>query len=422
MLLTHKLKSALILALVCLGIINISKLVRSIAIPDVYRKDFFQEYLLARAVILGLPAYTPLPTLAKQIVGPLDNPTFPHASPYPPPVVILALPFGVFGYQAATTLWLVMELTCLYITCSLLIHRFFRVDNRMAPALLALGLFSCFPVSLELALGQLMLPTLLTLTGGWLALRSQRDALGGALLGLALAIKFIGWPLILFLLCRKHWRAVFSASAMFLITNLAGAAIVGINQTTYYYRYVGPAASRLYRSEFLNFSTWAAGYRILAGTSANILAGLNAQPLVNWPALAPYMSLLITVAVLCLALLLARTSSDFDSGCAVLICASAVVNPIAWHHYLVLLVIPAAITFKALARNSFPRGFTFAAILIGTALLLPHLDHLASLMAVGNPPLVPGPTSLLAFVPLVATLGLMVLVWCSSRALSMKKD
>ncbi len=416
---THKLKGALILSLVCLGIVNISKLVRSIALPDVYRKDFFQEYLLARAVILGLPAYAPLPILAKQIIGPLYNPIFPHASPHPPPVVILALPFGVFSYQAATTLWLMMELICLYVTCSLLIHRFFNVDNRMASALLALGLFSCFPVSLELALGQLMLPTLLALTAGWLALRSHRDALGGALLGLALAIKFIGWPLIPFLICRKQWRAVFSAGAVLLMANLAGATIVGLNQTIYYYRYIGPLASKLYRSEFLNFSTWAMGYRLLAGTSSNILLGLNAQPLVNWPTLAPYMSVVITVAVLCLALLMARTASDFDSGCAVLICASAVVNPIAWHHYLVLLVIPAAITVKALARNSFPPGFTFAAVLIGVALLLPHLDHLASLMAVGNPPVVPGPIGLLAFIPLVATLGLMVLVWCASRAPAM---
>jgi hypothetical protein len=417
--LTHKLKGVLILSLVCLGIINITKLVRSIALPDVYRKDFFQEYLLARAVILGLPAYTPLPILAKQIIGPVYNPIFPHASPHPPPVVILALPFGVFSYQTATTLWLVMELICIYVTCSLLIRRFFRVDNRMASALLALGLFSCFPVSLELALGQLMLPTLLTLTAGWLALRSHRDALGGAMLGLALTIKFIGWPLIPFLIWRKQWRAVFSAGAVFLMANLAGAMIIGFNQTVYYYRYVGPLASKLYRSEFLNFSTWAMGYRLFAGTSSNILQGLNAQPLVNWPALAPHMSVVITVAVLCLALLLARTASDFDSGCAVLICASAVVNPIAWHHYLVLLVIPAAITVKALAHNSFPRGLTFAAVLIGAALLLPHLERLASLMAVGNPPVVPGPICLLAFIPLVATLGLMVLVWCVSRAPAM---
>jgi Glycosyltransferase family 87 len=415
MALTGKLKLPLVLVLILLGIVNASKLVRSVALPDAYRKDFFQEYLLARAVILGLPPYAPLPTLAQQIVGPLPNQIFPHPTPHPPPVVILALPFGVVGYQAATILWLVMELVCLYVTCSLLMHRFFQVNDRWAPATLALGLFSCFPVSLELAVGQLMLLTLLMLTAGWLALRSNHHVLGGAFLGLSLAVKFIGWPLIPFLIWRKQWRTIFWCGVVFLIANVAGAAIVGVNQAVYYYRYIGPLVSKLYRSEFLNFSTWATGYRLFAGTSSNMLQGIEAQPLLNWPALAPSMSFVITVGVLCTALLLAHTASELDSAFGVLICASAIVNPVAWHHYLVLLVIPAVVTVKALARNSFPRRLTLAALLIGIALLLPYLDRLASLMAAGNPPMVPGSIGLLTFIPLVATLGLMVLTWSTSR-------
>jgi Glycosyltransferase family 87 len=415
MALTAKLKLPLVLVLIILGIVNTGKLVQSVALPDAYRKDFLQEYLLARAVLMGLPAYAPLPTLAQQIVGPLPNPVFPHPTPHPPPVLILALPFGVLGYQAATVLWLIMELVCLYVTCSLIMHRFFQVSDRWAPALLALGLFSCFPVSLDLALGQLMLPTLLMLTAAWLALRSNRHFLGGGFLGLSLALKFIGWPLILFLIWRKQWRTVFSCCVVFLIANVAGAALVGFNQAVYCYRSVGPLVSKLYRSEFLNFSTWALGYRLFAGTRSTMLQGIETQPLANWPAVAPSMSLVVTVAVLGLSLLLAHTASDLDSAVAVLICASAIVNPVAWHHYLVLLVIPAAVTVKALAQNSFPPRLTFAAILIGIALLLPYLDRLGSLTTVGNPPMVPGSIGLLAFVPLVATLGLMVLTWSTSR-------
>src|SRR4051812_37983650 len=117
--LTPKLKGVLILVLVCLGIVNISKLAAAIASPDAYRKDFIQEYLLARAALQRLPAYAPLPVLAREIIGPLDRPIFPHPTPHPPAVVILALPFGFFSYRVATSLWLLMELICLYVTCSL---------------------------------------------------------------------------------------------------------------------------------------------------------------------------------------------------------------------------------------------------------------------------------------------------------------
>ncbi len=267
-----------------------------------------------------------------------------------------------------------------------------------------------------------MLPMLLPLTGAWLALRRNRDAVGGALLALPLAMKFIGWPLILFLIWRKRWRAVFWTCVTFTLTNLASTAIIGINQSVYYYRSVAPLVSRLYRSEFLNFSTWGIGYRLFAGASSNILNSPNAPPLFDWPVFAPYMSLIVTAAVLSLALWLAHTSPDFETSAAVLICASVVVNPIAWHHYLVLLLVPCAVTFRRLACSSFPRRLTLAAVVIGLTLLLPQPDSMVGFMAVGDPPTVPASVGLLAFVPLGSALALMVLVWHASRSLFQPRE
>src|SRR4030095_2217399 len=306
-------------------------------------------------------------------------------------------------------------------TCRLILSRYFETHQWWAPPLLAVGLLSTFPVSLELGLGQLMLLSLFILTAAWLALRSGKDALGGVLLGLSVALKFMGWPVILFLIWRKQWKAVFSAAASFLAAYLIGALIAGFSQVVYYYRYVSPLGSKLYLSEFLNFSTWATGRRLFGGTSHHILESVDTQPILNLPALAPLMAVLITIAVISLALLIARSASDFDSAFAALICASTVVNPIAWHHYLVLLVIPAAVTVKALARNSFPRGLTFVSLVLGVALLLPHLDRLASRMSSADPPVVTGVIGLLGFIPLLATLGLMVIVWYAGRATALEK-
>jgi|SRR5215216_452161 len=127
------------------------------------------------------------------------------------------------------------------------------------------------------------------------------------------------------------------------------------------------------------------------------------------------MSLLVTAAVLSLALWLAHTAPNFETSTALLISASVVVNPVAWHHYLVLLLIPVAVTVKALVRSSFPRGLTFAAVVIGFTLLLPQLDRIVRFMAVGDPPTVPTLVGLLAFIPLGSTLALMVLVWHAAR-------
>lgn len=407
-----------ITASVLIGIVNICNVVRGLVPPIIVQKDFIQEYLLARAVITGLPPYDPLPTLAQNIFGTLPYLVFPHPTPHPPPVILLALPFGLFNYRQAATLWLVLELTCLYAVCRLLVTQYLGINNRLVPVLLALGLCSSFPFRLELEVGQLMLPILLPLTGAWLALRWNRDAVGGALLGLPLAMKFIGWPLILFLIWRKRWRAVVWTCVTFTLANLASTAIIGVNQSVYYYRDVAPLVSRLYRSEFLNFSTWGIGYRLFAGTSSNILDSPNAPPLFDWPMFAPYMALIVTAAVLSLALWLAHTAPNFETSAALLICASVVVNPIAWHHYLVLLLIPGAVTFRRLVRSSLPRRLTLAAVIIGLTLLLPQPDRMVRFMAVGDPPTVPAWVGLLAFVPLVSALALMVLVWHASRSLS----
>ena len=404
-------------ACVVIGIVNIFNVVRGLQPPITAQKDFIQEYLLAQAVITGLRPYDPLPTLAQTRLGTVPYSVFPHPTPHPPPVILLALPFGLFTYPQAATLWLLLELTCLYAVCRLLVTRYLGINNRLVPVLLSLGLCSSFPFRVELEVGQLMVPMLLPLTGAWLALRRNRDAVGGALLALPLAMKFIGWPLILFLIWRKRWRAVFWTGVTFILANLASTAIIGTNQSVYYYRDVAPLVSRLYRSEFLNFSTWAIGYRLFAGSS-NLLDSPNAPPLFDWPMFAPYLSVVVTAAVLFLALWLAHTSPNFETSAAVLICASVVVNPIAWHHYLVLLLIPCAVTFRRLARSSFPRRLTLAAVLIGLTLMLPQLDRLVSFMAVGDPPTVPGPVGLLAFVPLGSALALMVLVWHASRSLS----
>ncbi len=56
----------------------------SLVAPHVYRKDFLQEYLLARAIAEGVDPYLPIPMLADRFLGQLPVPLFPHPTPHPP--------------------------------------------------------------------------------------------------------------------------------------------------------------------------------------------------------------------------------------------------------------------------------------------------------------------------------------------------
>ena len=131
------------------GAVSLGFSAQSLRPPYVFMKDFIQEYLLARAMLAGVPPYLPLPDLAERFLGPLPNPIFPHPTPHPPPVGLMALPLGVLGYQQAAIAWYVFEVICVTAAVYLLLD-WLGAATRVRVAIVTLALFAWNPFWEEL--------------------------------------------------------------------------------------------------------------------------------------------------------------------------------------------------------------------------------------------------------------------------------
>ena len=116
------LKYLLLLVLVVLSLFNVFIGAQALAPPNVYRKDFVQEYVLARAIRAGVNPYLPVDELAEIFVAPASGlvPTYP--TPHPPPVAVFSLPLSLLAYEQAAVLWFVLEIACLLLAVYLLLR------------------------------------------------------------------------------------------------------------------------------------------------------------------------------------------------------------------------------------------------------------------------------------------------------------
>jgi hypothetical protein len=412
------LKYLLIFVAVVMGFIGLQFSTISVMRPLVYQKDFIQEWLLAKAVLGDIDPYLPLPELALRFLGPLPNSVLQHPTPHPPTVAVLSLPLGALSYEQAAGAWLVFEIVCIVAAIYLLLLWSDRRPGLVLCAFLALLALAWSPFWEELITGQLMALLLFLLIGAWLALREGRSILGGILLGLTIAVKLIAWPIIIFLVLKKNWRAVVAAGVTAVIGNLAAAALMGFDTVLHYYGEVSSAVSPLYQAYEHNFSLWTIGWRVFDGTGSLVVMGFSSPPLVNAPILARLFSYAIPLALLIVGLVLAVRAYSFDTSYCILICVSILVSPVAWWHYLVLLLVPIAIIGRRLYNLDWPKRETNIALVLGLLLVISRgqLSNIIRILAGHGPNaektvVVPFIVGLLSFVPAAAILGVIWLVW-----------
>ena len=180
----------------------------SLVEPQVYSKDFGQEYLLARAIRDGVDPYLPVRELAERYAAPIGFMDKTHPTPHPPSLGILLLPLSVLPYPAAAVAWFAIELACLLAAVGLLARAVGGQMQARAVPLVALALLAWPALLLDINLGQLTTPMLALLAAAQLALLRSRSVLGGALLGVSLLVKPIAWPWLIVLGAYGNWRAV----------------------------------------------------------------------------------------------------------------------------------------------------------------------------------------------------------------------
>jgi len=362
------LRTLLLLIVVLAGLFQLGLTLRSLTVPDVYRKDFIQEYLLARAVVAHADPYLPVSTLADQFLGVLPVPVFPHATPHPPPVALFTLPLALVRYETAATLWLAFELFCLCGSAWLLVACIQRRSSWGTLVLLTAATVAWAPVYVGLVVGQLMTLLLLLLSGCWLALRRNKQRLAGALLGLTLALKLMGIPLLLFFVVSKRWRTVVSAVVTAGCVNLVSIFLIGFDRVISYYLTVSGALFPLYRSAVHNISLWSIGWRLFDGTGSPVDLSIKAPPLAHAPVVAALVSAIVPIAFLSIGIAMALRCRNTDTSFGILVAASVLFHPVAWSHYLVLMAIPMVVAIQQLEKLKFPGRECF--ILLGVMLVL----------------------------------------------------
>jgi len=383
----------LFVALLSLAITNLIKLLDSTRPPLVYIKDFNVEYVMARAVLNGESPYKPLPELARYADG-YTAEYLKHPSPHPPPVIIVGIPFTYFDLSRAALLWLLFELACLAVSSVLMVKAAAGRVNGVAASMLFLVCVAWDPFDREMFWGQLMILTLTLISGAWVALRSERDVPGGLLLGVALALKLFGWPIVLFLLLTRRWRAVFAAALSFALLNLAAALLIGFNEIVTYYTVIGPEVSKLYRGIAGNFSVWSIGPRLFDASADGWY-----KPLIDVPALAPLLSIAAVVGVLVLVIRETLHRRPFDSAFCALACISIVINPIAWSHYLVLTAPAMCLLAWRMKQVGFSRrNIIVAGVVLVMGLLIEYVLPVTAALSSSRP--VPFLISVITFFPL----------------------
>jgi hypothetical protein len=402
------------------GLVGVKRVVDSYESKELHRKDFIQEYVLARALVDGQYPYPPVPDLIRTYF-PHDPPKVPwaHPTPHTPPAAFLSIPIGFFPYRVAVTIWVVAELVCLAILVGVLTRWYDPAMRWPVKLLVFLTCLGFGPVIHELWYGQFSLILSVLVASSWLSLRTGRDGCGGALLGSAVALKLAAWPVGLFLLTKGRWRAVLAAGAVVVVLNLAAVGVMGPHAAADYYLKVGPRITKEYRQHDENFSLWTVGGRFFSPDIADVASVFIADPIFPSPSLDRLVTPGLPLFVLIVSLVLAWRCREFDSAFGILVCASLPLNPVAWDHYLLLCAVPIAVILRRLRDGNFPKAMTaVGAICLGIA-IVPYpgyLDLAVWLFAKGeshNVKVLPFAAGLVTYLPLVSLAGWTALLYAT---------
>ena len=382
---------------------NLGLILHTFDVPDIYHKDFLNNYVIGRAALLGIQPYQNISDLGYRFVGPGIGTVFPHPSPYPPPSMLLFAPFSLLPYPRAAIAWHLTQFVCLILVLRL-VAKYCGVKKPILTALLLCPLmFAWNAVAEDFIWGNSMLVLLLPLTLSWGSLRGQRSISGGIFLGVVVALKILAWPLILFLLFKRKWRSVVAALATVLTLNLFAGFIIGLDTALKYYVEVPPTVTPLYRERMDSFSLYSVAWRFFDGTQSPLFDTQKAEPLFYAPSLALILSFALPAIAIVVTILLAHRSKSFDIAFALMICTSVILGPLAWLAYLTWLVIPLSVVLKRITLA----GDRRAPFATGIAALLlfffpTPLIRISRLFIVSGQSSAPFLSSFLTFIPLVA--------------------
>lgn len=200
-------------------------------------------------------------------------------------------------------------------------------ELRLRPVWTAVGvvmLLLSSPLLATLALGQVYPVLALGLVASWTADRRGRQEVSGAALGLVVALKPSLLPVLLWPLVRRKWRAFVAAVVCGAVVTLVGVVALGPGATL---DYIGVLRDQSVSPYWDNASLPSAAARLFTENP-------YAQNVATLPWVVP---IGYALGIAAIALTAMRVRHGPEVGLWVLVAASLLASPIAWHNYLVLL-------------------------------------------------------------------------------------
>jgi hypothetical protein len=263
----------------------------------------------ARALLDGRSIY-PEPTREAVVVG---NPAV-----YPPVFILASVPLALLPATAASWLWLVGLAAAVLASMWILEVRDWR----------CLALAATSPVVVHgLWYGNLTVLLVLPLALAWRY--RDRARVVGIAVGAAVAAKLFVWPLVIWLLLTRRFRAAAWAAVSTVVLVLGAWALVGF-QGLRDYPTLLRVVQDVYAVRSLSLSTVAGslGASVSAAVAVAAVAGLACLGLATW---------------------VVRRDEGDRRAFAVVVTACILASPIVWPNYAALLFVPIAITWPRLA-------------------------------------------------------------------------
>ena len=269
-----------------------------------------------REILAGHSPY-PAPTVAAMDTG---NP-----SVYPPFAFALSVPLALLPLGAAFWVWTTALLGSVLATLRIVGVRDWRCYT--------FAIASC-PVVFGLTFGNIVV--LLVPLTAYVWMRRDSRWRSGVVLGLAIALKLVLWPLLIWLLVSRRKGAALVAVASAIGSTLIVWAAIGFDGFGEY--------SRVLR---LNTDLYAVhSWSLLAG-AVGLGASLSAAKAITSA---------LGVAVLVFAVVVTRRHDGDRRGFSAALVASVALLPIVWPHSLVVLLVPLALASPVLGRLWFLLG------------------------------------------------------------------
>jgi hypothetical protein len=326
------------------GVGSVALALAHVATPGDFPNDLLPDYVSARALIEGQDPYAPTFELILEH-APVEGDTYPltrsQRNPHTPLHIAAMVPFALLGYTAARFASVLVEAAAIALAM-FIVFRALGMHRRAALAL-GIGVLALPLVAVDIRYGQVNGVLLLLIVGAWRAL-ARRPGVSSGLVGIAAAFRVFP-ALLLVPLARAHGRrAVGRALGIGALATLGAGLVMGPSSVL---GFISDATSG-------NLGVWAHTPWNISGSALLVRALAPVHPLYQDERAVTLVVKAVVLASIGVLLWLAartpalRTQSPFWAAMPLVILAS----PIAWEHYMVLLLPAAAI---ACARRPLDR-------------------------------------------------------------------